>query len=506
LVAMTGLSAEEAANLLEAAGGDVETAASLFLDGGAAPSSPTPAAIPAADVVPQPEFAKIMWENPKGALPASWKQQGLSYTGPACIVQGQNGPCGVIAVVQATAGALWMDELEAEGITEIDCEQKLPSTCFIRALARIIGRCSPSERDVCRVARWEGEPGNSTIAVTTAQKGELESVVAGAIETFLGPGGAVLLVYSCILTRSVEIVTKDMSSGDASGLLVEGPFSLCSYDLIGLLLRGVADRNLFAFNDITRERTTWTPDGVGFLSLEEQSVSPVADALKTPTRPVWVLLSSDHATVAFAPSNFASTSPVSPATAPPSSSFPLAHWNGLAPGGPRLSRLVVSAPDGVAPPAPDEMVPSYRKPQDGEIDGIVQADASDKERWPEEWTRWRFEVVLAKEDPDETAPPPETPPKTFPQGDPTPGPWRCRACYATRYETYCFGMNEGGEVCQYCAKTRQECGWSIWLRYDELTPGWQRTATARHAPRVMSLLQTKWPNATFELVGPAPVV
>jgi hypothetical protein len=115
--------------------------------------------------------------------------------------------------------------------------------------------------------------------------------------------------------------------------------------------------------------------------------------------------------------------------------------------------------------------------------------------------------------------------------------WRCRSCYATRYKTFCFGLNEAtttpttmvatsnsasseqessgsssssssssstqdnhnndeSATCVHCGKSRTEAGWSIWLPYDQLPNGWKRTAEKRHGPKIVSLLRTKWPKLT----------
>jgi hypothetical protein len=61
-------------------------------------------------------------------------------------------------------------------------------------------------------------------------------------------------------------------------------------------------------------------------------------------------------------------------------------------------------------------------------------------------------------------------------------------------------MNEagGGAACQHCGKAQAECGWSFWLHFDALPPRWQRKLTARHAPKLVTLLQTLWPGAEVE--------
>jgi hypothetical protein len=129
------------------------------------------------------------------------------------------------------------------------------------------------------------------------------------------------------------------------------------------------------------------------------------------------------------------------------------------------------------------------------------------------------------------APPPVTfdhrdfPPSAEGEG----GPWRCRACYAGRFKTMCFGMNEsssarrrstadaeprspgsasdaakavatemaGTAYCVHCGKSMDEAGWSIWLPYEQLPAGPQATVTRRYGPKILATIQTKWPHATL---------
>ena len=131
----------------------------------------------------------------------------------------------------------------------------------------------------------------------------------------------------------------------------------------------------------------------------------------------------------------------------------------------------------VTPPAAH--TPSYSKPVPGEIDGVVQAHSDDKKAFPEKsspdaYTKWRFEVVLAVDDPtvaDSGGKHAGPPPTIFQQGEAVAGqPWRCAACYAQRFKTMCFGMNDplfgGGDQaallaqpCRHCGKARGEGGW-----------------------------------------------
>ena len=123
----------------------------------------------------------------------------------------------------------------------------------------------------------------------------------------------------------------------------------------------------------------------------------------------------------------------------------------------------------------------------------------------------------------------------FPPG---PGEWRCRSCYATRFKTFCFGVNPApppaglaaglaaglgesaaaaglaaglGEsaaaaavACTHCGKPRSEAGWSVWLPYGALPGGWRATVQRRYGPPLAALLKSKWPTAAVSLAPGEP--
>lgn len=105
--------------------------------------------------------------------------------------------------------------------------------------------------------------------------------------------------------------------GDAP--LVVGPFALCSTEMVSLLLHGIARGNICAYN-LDGTKATWrrplqahdgpqeTPDDlgdtdygtIGMLSMAEvDGGRPLADELKSPTQPVFVVHGGDHFTVCF---------------------------------------------------------------------------------------------------------------------------------------------------------------------------------------------------------------
>ena len=176
----------------------------------------------------------------------------------------------------------------------------------------------------------------------------------------------------------------------------------------------------------------------------------------------------------------------------------------------------------VAPPTAAQGIGVEYKPVIGTIDSVVQAHPGDRQARPKQWTTWRYEVALVIDDPSNTSPelPADHPrPPTFQLQDAVPeaalrqddasvASWRCRACYETRYKTMCFGMNEAPAslspeecVCRHCEKTKRECGWTLWMRYDELG-GWRGHCDKEYGPQINHLINSKWPGCDIEFETP----
>ena len=104
VAAITGLPAAEAASFLEMAGGNVEAAVALFFDmGGAMGGAPPPPAVSAASSSPQSPAHTLLFGGT--AAPPAWLDQGFEFSddpSSCCgLLQGKNGPCGALAVVNA---------------------------------------------------------------------------------------------------------------------------------------------------------------------------------------------------------------------------------------------------------------------------------------------------------------------------------------------------------------------------------------------------------------------
>ena len=105
LVAITGLPADQAGMYLEMAGGSLDTAVSLFFDGGGGFGGGSVDATSSSEGVPQtPAHGLLFGGSP---APPSWSGQGVAFgegESQIGILQGANGPCGVLAAVNAEVG------------------------------------------------------------------------------------------------------------------------------------------------------------------------------------------------------------------------------------------------------------------------------------------------------------------------------------------------------------------------------------------------------------------
>lgn len=300
-----------------------------------------------------------------------------------------------------------------------------------------------------------------------------------------------MLALSAILTTTVERIQQ---FGTELPLSV-GQFHICSSALVQMLLNGCPDDNISAYAHTGVKRAPTEHSKVGLLSgMEIEQKFLVRDELKFPSSEVYVLHGRDHFTLAFIPS-----------PGPPTSQFQLVHWNGLPPGGPRITVLEIHSQEGVRTPAPEtaaEGVGIEYKPTPNTIDSIVQADPADKAQRPKEWRSWTYEVALVIDDPSNQSPIrpshlPSLPTFRLKDSDLTSHNfWRCRACYETRFQTMCFGINSDTSAyrCQHCGGNRSAVGWTTWMKYEELPGSWRRYLDRQHGPQVITILRTKWPG------------
>eukprot|EP00468_Gymnochlora_sp_CCMP2014_P008435 CAMPEP_0167762466 /NCGR_PEP_ID=MMETSP0110_2-20121227/12786_1 /TAXON_ID=629695 /ORGANISM="Gymnochlora sp., Strain CCMP2014" /LENGTH=504 /DNA_ID=CAMNT_0007649349 /DNA_START=3 /DNA_END=1520 /DNA_ORIENTATION=- len=490
---MAGGNAELAVNLfLSMSGGTVE-GPTTSIGGGSSKSEKKekPKLINGID------FYTLVWPEPID-IPRSWTEQGLEFSKdiPLGIAQPKNGPCGVLAAVQAVL------VYQCRKRKEFSKEYKFTSEDLARAITTMIsiGGSSGSYK----MCTWTKNVGQEITIHEAKTEEELYGLVKKNIKSFQSPGGCILLVYSAILTRTPEKIKKDMLSEGAdknhSLVISYGHPSnknwQCSSELVSLLIRGKAGGNVGAYGQIGGQSHDWDMKlGIGLLTLDEhKSGIPVANSLKNPSAPVWILHGGDHFTTLWSNEDLKDEK---------DEKVTFYHFNGLAPAGPRLSTITLQATNGVAKKAPEKRADTYFKPLPGEIDSVIQAHPEDRKARPGEYETWRYEVVLAVEDKSvQGAQRPKNYPKqpVFEQGPLPTEAWRCRECYADRFKTMWFKLNpKGTTVCEGpCKKPLKECGWSFYLEFKLLPLAERIKIQRREAPKLSTILWTRWPMAKIE--------
>lgn len=479
--AITGANAEQSKFYMEMAGQNLEAAISFFFEGGGA----MPMEEEVSSSSPPPDVARIVWENPSDPIPDSWSEQTLALDPEHFgFVQPKNGPCGILAVLQASMIAR---RFKQNGCCIIDNPFTVDD--LILSLSECLWKCrNPTVTGVL----WTDESKMQLQNFSLSSLEEVNEFITANIDIFQLPGGLILFIYAAVLSRGMETV-----AAEAELPLIVGPFRLCTTDLMSLLMRGNANGNVGAFTQ-TGGQNTWPDSEYGLISKSEIDTSiPIADALKFPVYPIWIVHGGDHFTVIFCQQ------------IPDNESFELYHWNGLPPGGPRMSKINIVAPE-ESSKAPATHQPSYIKPIPGEIEDINQANPEDKEARPEECETWHYECILAIDDPSVQGvdPPADYIPHLFELGNmpSLESIWTCAACFRTRFQTYRFGRNQGTNVCSGCGISKESAGWGIWLHYDDLPKKWQRKMVRRYAPKVVPILWTRWPGCQIDFNGEKPSV
>ena len=533
--AFTGVASKQECEMyLEMSGGNVEGAVGIFFGGDAGAVATISSDSNRKDNETKlPDWFSLTWGKniQPNSLPEAWTRQKLEFVSgeKPCpfsgigLVQTKNGPCGVLAAINAVLIQVLVENKKAQfGADYAAVDEDLAA-----AIHKIISKCHHAVDDVLSVALWnssatscvdeasDNDAGDSsyvdTIEIHQVSLGQscLEFFV-NHIDHFKRPGGILLIIYSCILNQGIDKINKDVQSGggEVGSSLIYGNFKLCTSELVCLLLYGCANGNVGAYDTFGNKIETDKRVDIGLLSMDEKRHGiVVCDCLKRPAYPIFVLHGVDHFTLLFDPTMEASDTReiVSANSTNSKYKFDVYHFNGLPPNGPRMAKLELST-IGIAPPAPKTRIETgnvFYTPIVGQIFDVVQANQDDKKQRPKRWKTWKYEVVLALQD-DENHTlygkgkeyTNETMPKIFQQGEVTAdNKWRCSRCYVKRHETFAFRLNdEGMKLCQHCQRKREECGWSIWLSYNELPRNWQRSCDRQYQEKIVTLLETKFPG------------
>ena len=246
---------------------------------------------------------ELLLGDAKRKPPSSWLRQGFRFCDDleGCgygLIQKQGGPCGVLAAVNA--------EVAAELVRYDDWtspSQQRRESALAKALARIVRRCcTTSQALVCvpgdkpkveRSSSYTPDSVTECCRVWTVSTDEIETLFSYFIEEFMD-NGCLLVLYSCLLSRSIEGVRSD---GDESTSLLDrhGYANQCA---VNLLLTGRATSNVFdgdkKMDDLVLRGVSARSD-VGFLTLlEAYQHCSVGRHFKEPRSRVWVVYSESH--------------------------------------------------------------------------------------------------------------------------------------------------------------------------------------------------------------------
>jgi hypothetical protein len=242
-----------------------------------------------------------------------WHSQGFNFShSPSWgLKQGQGGPCGILASVQAEM----LRELFFSGDISRVNGNLLPefsktrvSEVLVVSLVRILSRAKSGEKYIfiemqpnTNLANVDETHSISIVKLSTSAQAlqyieENEAILAGS-------SGVLIYLMSLLLTRGLDQVLEDMD--DVDNTLI-GHFGHCTQDLLNLLLSGKASSNVFdGMKPLGGEsgfnlKGVFKKSSIGYLThLEALRYCQVGEFFKIPEYPIWVLGSSSHFSVLF---------------------------------------------------------------------------------------------------------------------------------------------------------------------------------------------------------------
>ncbi|KAL5007676.1 hypothetical protein ScPMuIL_016482 [Solemya velum] len=279
------------------------------------------------------------------------------------IVQKKGGPCGVLAAVQAMVlQELLFTENKIPVKRRFDPSHEERSCALAVALGKVLWRAGEQKKAVVAIpsgrpvftgggSMYRSDELTETLMLNHFKSSaEVVSFMKQCIGQFEldGYSGVILLVYSAILSRGIDVVKSDM---DEEGSKLMGAHHYCTQEIVNLLLTGRAGRS-----------------DIGFLSLFEHFKScQVGTYYKTPKYPIWLVCSESHFSVLFA----VKKDLVSDWKA--ERHFDLYYYDGLARQQEEIKLTVDTTNRFFKPPSEDELIPPLElcirtKWADAEID------------------------------------------------------------------------------------------------------------------------------------------
>lgn len=244
-----------------------------------------------------------------------WYNQGFQFCkSPSFgLRQGNGGPCGILAAVQAEVlkFAIFENAPDCSGVSSLpspsenDVQRMFASACG-SILARAAEGKDSGDNFICIVDCPSLElsptsPSTNIIVHNLTSESEAIRFIFERLELFKSSIGCILFLISLMLSRGLDRITLDMDI--ASNTLI-GPYGHCSQELLNLLLTGVASSNIMD-GDVSMNGMTvkgiCQRSSIGYLThLESLRYCQAGDFYKVPLFPIWVIGSSSHFTVLFA--------------------------------------------------------------------------------------------------------------------------------------------------------------------------------------------------------------
>ncbi|XP_024378106.1 uncharacterized protein [Physcomitrium patens] len=203
------------------------------------------------------------------------------------------------ALVQAMAETLWRAGGKRKAVVavldipEMYCEYGSNEQEQDEAIAKALEvLCLSSGKELHRLIRV-----STVTSIST-----LHQQLCSLLPEFRSPWGALLLLFSLLLSRGLDLVYSDRD--DPVQPMVTSPFGHASQEIVNLLLCGQAVSNVFDNNmDLggVSIKGISTDVEVGFLTLlESLNLCRVGRNLKYPRWPIWVVGSESHYSILFA--------------------------------------------------------------------------------------------------------------------------------------------------------------------------------------------------------------
>eukprot|EP00038_Savillea_parva_P013695 m.9080 g.9080 ORF g.9080 m.9080 type:complete len:736 (-) comp2593_c0_seq1:38-2245(-) len=240
----------------------------------------------------------VCWPAPheRASVLSIWLNQGIEFSPEpglhSYIVQHENGPCGLIAPIQALVIQQLLHTPPSPPIDPSTANVDERDDAFAAAVAQALLRAGNFTKAVLALpvnnegARPGHLPPLDFLELETSDLDIVKEAVVQNLEHFYSKSGVVLLLYSLVLSRGTGVI-----QGEPTGGPLVGADGCCDHALVNLVLTGKAS-NLV-------DSDAW-PDlicPVGFLTSEAHY--SLAPCFASPAYPVWVVHGGGHYSVLF---------------------------------------------------------------------------------------------------------------------------------------------------------------------------------------------------------------